>query len=196
MAVKRENNKSTGRKNNSDAHWVRKAIVMTFFLALIINSVSDTLLRNVNVVIAGLILITIISVGIVFDTLGTAVVAADEKPFHAMASKRIYSALWAIKLVKNASKVSNVCSDVIGDIVGVISGSAVALILVNAGVSEQGGFKTAAISVVVVSMVAAFSVGGKAYGRQLAVKKWKDIVHFAAKVLYFMDHRLHIRIMK
>ncbi len=66
---------------------------------------------------------------IFFDIIGIAVTTAKEMPFHAMAANKVEEAKYAIKLVKNASQVSNFCNDVIGDISGIISGSLGATII-------------------------------------------------------------------
>ena len=44
--------------------------------------------------------------------------------YHAMSSKKIKGAKKAVSFKKNADKVSSFCNDVIGDICGIISGSA------------------------------------------------------------------------
>ena len=57
-----------------------------------------------------------------------AVATANEKPFHSMASRKVPGALEAIRLLRNAERVSSICNDVVGDICGVVSGSASATI--------------------------------------------------------------------
>ncbi|WDC83794.1 hypothetical protein PL321_14940 [Caloramator sp. mosi_1] len=75
------------------------------------------------------VLISIIFVGIIFDIIGVAVTAAEEAPFHSLASRKVKGAKTAVKLIRNADKVSNFCNDVIGDICGVVSGAAGAIII-------------------------------------------------------------------
>ena len=82
------------------------------------------LLRNVQVLVAFIILVVIILTGILFDIIGVAVTAADEKPFHSMSSRKLLGAKTSVALIRNASKLSNFCNDVIGDICGIISGAA------------------------------------------------------------------------
>lgn len=65
----------------------------------------------------------IIFLGVIFDIIGTAVTAANETPFHAMAIKKIKEAKIAVQMIRNVSKVSIICNDVIGDVCGIISGT-------------------------------------------------------------------------
>ena len=71
----------------------------------------------------------IIIINIATDTIGTAVTAADIIPFNAMASRKIAGSKLAIKMIKNADKVSNIFNDVIGDMCGIISGAGAAFII-------------------------------------------------------------------
>lgn len=183
-------------KKESPYKWVRKATIMTFFIACAMNFISSGLLKQVNMFFAMIILLVIILIGVLFDILGMAVAAADAKPFHSMASKRIPSARYSIGLIRHASAVSNICNDVIGDISGVISGGAVALIISQVNPTAGDGLVDTATAVAMTSMVAAVTVGGKAYGKHVAIGKWKDIVHVAGVILYRMDHHLKIRFFK
>ena len=74
---------------------------------------------------AFLILLVIVMVGIIFDIIGVAVTSADEKPFHSMAARKVPGSQEAIKLLRNAERVSSICNDVVGDICGVVSGTRV-----------------------------------------------------------------------
>ncbi|MCL0043818.1 hypothetical protein M1M96_01885, partial [Peptococcaceae bacterium] len=63
-----------------------------------------------NIALSFIVLIIIIFVGIVFDTFGTAATAAREKPFHAMAAKKVLGAKQSIYLVRNADRVANIAN--------------------------------------------------------------------------------------
>lgn len=157
---------------------------------------SEILLRRVNTIIAFFVLVTIIGIGVVFDTIGIAVATANERPFHAMASKRIESAKFSIALIKNASQVSNFCNDVIGDICGIVSGAAVAIIITN--IVANGGITipTTFLSIGLSGCVAALTVGGKAIGKELAINRSKNIVDYVGKVIFYLNEKLGIRIIK
>jgi len=171
--------------------WVVNITIITFILAGIMSFSSEALLRNATVSIAFMILIIIVFIGIVSDLIGIAVATADEKPFHAMASKKIEAAKYSIRLIKNAGPVSNFCNDVIGDIAGIISGAAGAIIL--AQVSKfYSGINTAVYSIILSGMVASITVGGKALGKEIALKKSKEIVFYVSKVLHWLNIKLKI----
>lgn len=176
--------------------WIFKITVLTLVLAIFMSIFSEMLLRNVNTFIAFFVLISIIGIGVTFDTIGIAVATANEKPFHAMASKRIVSAKYSIALIKNASQVSNFCNDVIGDICGIVSGAAVAIIVTN--LIRNGGLSipTTVFSIALSGCVAALTVGGKALGKEIAINNSKIIVDKVGKIIFYFNDKLGISIIK
>ena len=176
--------------------WIVKVSLLTFVLAILMSTLSEAVLRNVALVPALSVLLLIILVGVTSDTIGIAVAAAKEQPFHSMAAQNIPSARYSVNLVRNAGPVSNFCNDVIGDIAGIVSGAAIAIILVQ--IMELGlpFVNLATLSVVLSGVVASITVGGKAIGKELALSNWEGIVGFVGKVLYLLDYKFHIRILK
>lgn len=171
------------RKNR---RWVVFITILTFFLAFAINLISEVMIQNAVTGVAMVILLVIVLIGILFDIIGIAVTAANEAPFHSMASRKVPGASHSIGLIKSAERVSNVCNDVVGDIVGIISGATAAVIVArlcagNAGLDE---FWT---GLAFTALVAAVTVGGKGAGKSFAVKQSADIVAFVGKVLYYLD---------
>ena len=55
---------------------------------------------------------------------GISITVADIKTFSSMATKQVSGANLAVKLIQNSEKASSFCNDVIGDICGIVSGSA------------------------------------------------------------------------
>ncbi len=176
------NNKQARRKQKS-VRWIITATIWTFFLATGLAFVTRFLVQSINsTFLSFLILFLIIFMGVLFDTIGTAVTAADEKPFHAKASKKIYGAKKGIYLVKNAEKVANFCNDVIGDISGVISGVIGAIIIINL-VLVSPGLNELYLNIVLAGLIAAFTVGGKAIGKYLAINFSTEVVLLTAQLL-------------
>ena len=136
---------------------------------------------------AFLILLLIIFIGIVFDIIGMAVATADEKPFHAMAARKVTGAKECIVLLRNAERVSSICNDVVGDICGVVSGAASATIAAQILSNFQFTFEDM-VSLGMSSLAAALTVGGKAVGKSIAVKSCTDIVYHAGQLIYFLNH--------
>ena len=126
MSKKQEN-----RKEHSNMKWVLQSFLITFILSVIFSYVSTNGVSNLRLIPAILILVLVIVIGILFDIIGVAVTVANEKEFHAKATKKVEGSKDSIKLIKNAPKVANICADVIGDICGVLSGSISALIAIK-----------------------------------------------------------------
>ena len=168
---------------NSRARW----LVTIFFLALTISAafsfLSQELLGAATLFGAFVVLLAIIAIGIFFDLLGVAVTAAEEKPFHSMASRKVPGASEGIWLLRNAGKVSSVCCDVVGDICGILSGAAAAVIAIEAWTSVQHP-SLKVIQLLLSALVAALTILGKAFCKQIALDNATSIVHGAARFLW------------
>jgi CBS domain containing-hemolysin-like protein len=167
--------------------WVILVSFWTFFLAVIFSLVTQLLLKDLHsVIISFVLLIIVILIGIFFDIIGTAITAADERPFHAKAAKKIFGAKKGIYLVRNAEQVANFCNDVIGDISGIISGSIGAIIIIKlaTGIPQPNEIY---YSIVMAGIVSALTVGGKAYGKSLAINNSIEIVLSTARLLTAFD---------
>ena len=114
--------------------------------------------------------------------IGVAALTSKESSFHAMSSKKIAGAKEAISLLRNGNVVSSVCNDVIGDICGIVSGSlgAVLTVYLTLKLNANGIW----VTVLVTSFISALTVGGKAIGKQIAMKKSDGLVFFAGKRNY------------
>jgi hypothetical protein len=165
--------------------WVVFVTILTFILSSSLSIISSTLLEDAYIYISFLIVLVIILMGIVFDIIGIAVTAADEAPFHAMASRKLYGAKQAIILIRNANRVSSICNDVVGDICGVISGAASGFIVVQIAMIANGAMQTLA-SVGITGTVASLTIGGKAIGKTIAIEKSNYIVYKVAVILKFL----------
>ena len=174
------------RERRKQFHWVVTIFFVTILISGTISLISDEVMANSSVAVAFCILLAIIFLGIVFDIIGMAVATADEKPFHSMAARKVPGAHEAIKLLRNAERVSSICNDVVGDICGVVSGSASAtiatLIMLNVEIGWPRG-----ISLAMSALVAGLTVGGKAIGKNIAVKSCTDIVHVVGRIVYTLN---------
>lgn len=162
--------------------WVVTVFFTTLVVSGLIGLVSDEVMASSSLPVAFGILLFIVLLGIVFDIIGMAVASADEKPFHSMAARKVPGAQEAIRLLRNAERVSSICNDVVGDICGVVSGSAsatiAALILTHVDTAWPRG-----VSLVMSSLVAGLTVGGKAIGKTFAVSSCTQIVHMVGWLL-------------
>jgi Mg2+/Co2+ transporter CorB len=185
-SVQKEKHKKMYKKRTSDIKpnykWIIGIIIWTFIISGAITLISETTLSKVNIYIAFIILVLIIIIGIGFDIIGVAVTAADETPFHSMASRKVHGARKAVNLIRNADKVSNFCNDVIGDVCGVVSGGTGAVIV--AKIMASTPIKEGLVLTIVISAaIASLTVGGKAVGKNYAISQSNNIVYGVAWLL-------------
>ena len=121
--MKKPSNPKTGKKEHNHYRWALTAFVMAVALSGLLSLSSEAILENAGLLLALLILALFIGLGILFDIIGVAVTAADPRPFHSMAAHKEKGAKEALKLLRNADRVSSVCNDVVGDICGIVSGA-------------------------------------------------------------------------
>lgn len=184
MGVSSAKNKSgvQKKKQNKRWKWYLTIIVLTVCISAAFSFASNVLLENSGMLVAFLLLFFIILTGVIFDMVGVAVTAADEKPFHAMAAKKVLGAAKAIWLLRNADKVASFCNDVVGDICGIVSGAASAVIAVQI-ITNFTFNRSSIVQLLMSAMVAGLTVGGKAVGKSMAMKQCTNIVFTAAKFL-------------
>lgn len=172
------------KERNKTIRWVVLIFFITIFVSGTISLLSDLLMENSSMAVAFLILLVIILIGIVFDVVGMAVASADEKPFHSMAARKVPGAQESITLLRNAERVSSICNDVVGDICGVVSGSASATIAVQ--IIRNFDFTWPQLASLMMSALAAgLTVGGKAIGKGFAVNSSTAIVHAVGRMIYW-----------
>lgn len=177
----KKNNKKP--KKNSNVRWIITIFIVAVLISSAISFLSSSVMEDAGVVEAFAVLLIIVLLGIVFDIIGVAVMSAGEKPFHSMAAKKVPGAAEALRLLRNAEKVSSFCNDVVGDICGVVSGSASAVIAVKA----LSNLSTDAVGQLIMSaLVAGLTIAGKACGKNIAMRKSTQIVHLVAKPIYYI----------
>lgn len=160
-------------------YWPLKVFLLSFALAAIFSGLSS-FCADMNVAILMIILVVVILIGIIFDMIGVATLTSKEASFHAMSSKKIAGAKESITLLRNSSVVSSVCNDVIGDICGIVSGSLGAVLTTYITLKLNGNVLL--ITILITSFISAFTVGGKALGKQIAMKKSDKLVFLVGKI--------------
>ena len=173
---------SSKKERNKTIRWVILVFFVTIVISALISFLSEELMEGSSIYVAFAVLLLIIFVGIIFDIIGVAVTSADEKPFHSMAARKVPGAQESIKLLRNAEKVSSICNDVIGDICGVVSGSASAVIASQ--VIAKFSFSWEEImSLMMSALVAGLTVGGKAMGKSFAIGSCTFIVQTVGRLI-------------
>lgn len=171
------------KKKNGSIRWIITIFFLTIVISSAISFLSSSIMADAGLVEAFIVLLLIVLLGILFDIIGVAVMSANEKPFHSMAAKKVPGAAEALKLLRNAEKVSSFCNDVVGDICGVVSGSASAVIAVKALANLNAD---SVAQLIMSSLVAALTIAGKACGKNVAMRRSVWIVTMVSKPIYYI----------
>ena len=172
------------KAKQSKQKWVLIVVCISFALSVVMSFITSVFVESAGIFVALMSLIVLIAIGIVTDIVGMAVASATEQPFIAMASKRIAGAKQSLWLIRRAEKVSSMLNDVVGDIVGIVSGSAGSVIAVYL---VSLGLKSAVASMLVTAFTSAFMIGGKAYGKGIAIEYSDKIVMLVGRVMAFFS---------
>ena len=165
--------------------WVVTIVIWTFFISSFMQMIQAGLMSRVTLLVACLMLFSFVLIGVIFDIIGVAVTAASEVPFHSLAARRVRGAKEAIRLIRNADKVGSFCNDVIGDIVGIVSGSATTAIVVMLNAFSSGDYEFI-LSICLAGLVAAMTIGGKAVGKGIAMMYCNTIIFTVGKLVSFV----------
>ena len=170
------------KERNKTIRWVVTIFLVTILVSALISLISDEIMSISGIAVSFVILLLIILVGILFDIIGVAVTSADEAPFNSMAARKVPGAREALRLLRKAERVSSICNDVIGDICGVVSGSAAATISAQLLVRFEFTWPTV-ISLLMSAVVSGLTVGGKAIGKTFAVNSSTTIVYLVGRTI-------------
>lgn len=178
---KKASKKPVKNKRLVDYKWIFTVTILAFFISLGFSFFSEITIPNANSIVATIIILLFICIGIIFDMIGIAITVADLKTFNSMATKQVRGAKLAVKLIQNNEKASSFCNDVIGDICGIISGSAgVAL---SSIIAKSFDLNLFIVSLLITAIVAALTIGGKAIGKATAINKSTPILFQFSKLL-------------
>ena len=187
MRVSKSDPAASKKERAKTARWVATIFGITILVSGIISLVSDVIMEASGIFVAFVILLAIVLIGILFDIVGMAVATADEKPFHSMAARKVPGSQESIRLLRSAERVSSICCDVVGDICGVVSGSASATIAAQVVTRMEFSWPQV-VSLLMSALVAGLTVGGKAIGKTVAINSCTEIVHTVGRFLYTLHH--------
>ena len=170
------------RKKDGANWWVVKVTLITFLTTAIFTVLSDTTVSRSSIFIASLIVFLLVFISILFDVVGVAVTSCDISSLVPMPARGVKDAKIAISLVKNASKVSSICSDVIGDICSIVCGACGTVIVAKLLVFSGDEYESI-LTILMSAIIAGVTVGGKAFGKRFAIKYSRQIVMLTARVL-------------
>ena len=183
---KAEKPEKSGKKK-SRFRWAVQVFFISVALSAVLSLVSNEAMAGAGLALAFGVLMGFILLGILFDIIGVAVTAADERPFHSMAAHKIPGAREALRLIRRANKVSSFCNDVVGDICGIVSGSTAAVIVVQ--LQDALSFHSVVVSLTITALVSGMTIGGKALGKTLAIEKSTAVLQLVGRFLHLFSRR-------
>ncbi len=169
------------KKRLIDKRWIFTVFVMTFCISFFMSFISETTIPNATLIIGIIVTLLFILLGVLFDIVGVSVTTADEKVFHSMNAKQVKGAAVAVKFKKNADKVSSVCCDVIGDICGVVSGSAG--ITIATLTTKALSIDALIVTMTITAIISVLTICGKAIGKSFAINKSNVILYEFSKFI-------------
>lgn len=168
--------------------WAVKVFFLSIAISAVLSLLSSEVLESAGLILACGVLAFFILLGIVFDIVGVAVTASDERPFHSMAARKVPGAREALRLIRRANQVSSFCNDVVGDICGIVSGTTAAVIVLR--LQETFSLASVGTSLAVTALVSGLTIGGKAVGKTFAIEKSTAVLQIVGRVLHvFSRHK-------
>lgn len=165
--------------------WGLSVLFLSFGLTVLFSFLTEISIKGSPVYICVIVLIVLLFLNIGCDMIANAIITCQPDAFHAMASNKIKGAKRAVTLCKNATKLGSVFADVIGDICGIVSGAAGAVLVVYIAAIADGNIWEIVSSILVSAVIGALTVGGKAIFKHFAMKYNKQIVFSFAKFTTF-----------
>ena len=176
------------KKSNNPTRWAIQVFVISVALSAALSFASGEALEGADLIAAFAVLAAFILLGILFDIIGVAVTAADEKPFHSMAARKVPGAREALGLIRRANKVSSFCNDVVGDICGIISGSTATVIVLR--LQSLLPIRSTALTLAITALVSGLTIGGKALGKTFAITQSTAVLQLVGRILHlFSRHK-------
>lgn len=178
----KEPKKQDKKKNQkADTKWLLTITIISFIISFCLSLISELIIPNTFIAVSIFLVLMFIFIGVIFDAIGLSVATADDKIFHSMATKKVNGAKQAIKLINQKDKVSSFLNDVIGDICGVVSGSCGLAISIK--LAPIIGMNQVLVTIITTSIISALTIGGKAFGKTIAINNCNEILFEFSKFL-------------
>lgn len=163
--------------------WAFKVLILSISLSIIFTISSEYFMASTGIILSTITVFLLVVIAIIFDIIGVAVTVSTAQPFNSMSAKKIKGSKEALLLVKNAEKVSVICNDIIGDICGVVSGSAGAAIVGRITATTANANVVVLVMALTTSLIAGITIFGKSLGKVVAINKSEKIVLSIGKLL-------------
>ena len=159
--------------------WGISVLFLSFALTVLFSFVTEIAVKDSAVYICVIVLVSLLILNIACDVLANAIVSCSPEAFYAMASNKIKGSKRAVSFCRNATKLSSIFADVIGDICGIVSGAAGTALVVH--IAVRGSVMELVSAILVSAVIGALTVGGKAIFKHFAIKFNKQITFGFAK---------------
>ena len=176
-----------GNSAKASNKWTVTVVILSFVLSVVFSAVTSTVLQGIGIIFAFIVLFVIVGINVLFDIIGTAVMNAEEPPFHSLARRRVFGAAEGIRIIRQAPQISNLCCDVIGDIAGIISGAATALIIEQ--MAAALGWSSLIPSLLLTGIVSSLTIGGKAVCKVIAMQNANTIVFTIGRIMAIIKRK-------
>ncbi|MBD5584781.1 MAG: hypothetical protein HDQ88_06845 [Clostridia bacterium] len=176
---KKKKQKPKKKHKNAWLIWGVSVFFLSFALTVVFSFLTEISVKSSPAYVCIIVLFVLLVLNIGCDVLANAIISISPEAFHAMASNKIKGAKRAVTFCRNATKLSSIFADVIGDICGIVSGAAGAALVIHVATIGTTGELIASIGIS--AAIGALTVGGKAIFKHFAVKFNKQIVFGFAK---------------
>ncbi len=183
---KTEKVKKPKSKKKHKYAWLRWGICvlfLSFALTVIFSFITEVAVKDSAAFVCVIVLLVLLILNIFCDVLANAIISCSPESFHSMASNKIKGAKRAVTFCNNATKLSSIFADVIGDICGIVSGAAGTALVIH--IASDGSTMQLLSSIMVSAVIGALTVGGKAIFKHFAIKYNKQITFAFAKFTSF-----------
>lgn len=181
ITILNKNEKSKPKRNTK---WLIEIFLISLCLSILFSLISELMLSYTSVALALILILLLMAANVIFDVIGVAVTACNIKPILDLSRKNVKGANFALKMVKNADKISCICSDVVGDICSILCGAGGVTISVLL-IKLFPGVNSLILSLIINSIIASIAVLGKAIGKTYALNYSQKIVLQVGKLLTF-----------
>ncbi len=186
--VRKKKKKNKKLKKYAWLIWGISVFFLSFALTVVFSFLTEVAVNDSEAFVCVLVLFILLILNITCDVLANAIMSCSPEAYHAMASKKIKGAKRAVTFCRNASKLSSIFADVIGDICGIVSGAAGAALVVH--MASAGSTGKLIASILISAVIGALTVGGKALFKHFAVTFNRQIVFgFARFTTFFIKER-------
>jgi len=165
------------KKNAVD--WAIKILILSITLSIVFSIISQSIYPILPTILSIFIILFFIVLSSIFDMIGVSFTSFDINKLEKHKNDIEYKT--ALKLCKNAGKVSSFCADVVGDICGILCGAGGVSLILNLNIQNPNIYLF--LTCVTSALIAGLTVFAKAIMKPYAIENSENIVLRTARVL-------------